>query len=102
MLWPKGPSNSIVCTLGAQMPTIMILGPFGVAIYGTHGLDSSRLKSTFIKNTRIVLILHIFAAGVGSGSGSGSSSSSSRLPRRLKNLPEGSGFLCLKLQGFRV
>ena len=27
--FPKGPSNGIVYTFGAQIPTIMVLGPFG-------------------------------------------------------------------------
>ena len=30
--YPKGPSNGIVYTLGAQIPTTMVLGPFGIVM----------------------------------------------------------------------
>ena len=33
-LYPKGPSNGIVYTLGAKIPTIMVLGPFGIHVGG--------------------------------------------------------------------
>ena len=33
--FPKGPSNGIVYTFGAQIPTIMVLGPFGFCIWGS-------------------------------------------------------------------
>ena len=28
-MYPKGPSTSIVCTFGAQIATVNVLGPFG-------------------------------------------------------------------------
>ena len=45
--YPKGPSNGIVYILGAKIPTIMVLGPFGLMRLGAT-LDSVGCEYFFL------------------------------------------------------